>query len=409
MTATALGGLLLLALGTVLDVPVAVVLAIVILLLEVVRSIWARYGLRHVAYARRLSPDRIGWGEEASLEVEVWNRKPLPLAWLRADDEVTSRVAVRERGLADTDHGGPVLRNVWTLAPFERVVRRFHVRGDRRGLHELGPVTLSVGDLFAREAAVDVTGGVDRFLVRPRVVPTPPIQRRDTVGGIERARFGLSEDPARFAGIREYAPGDPLRRVHSRASARLGRPVVKVFEPSREREVLIALDVEQPDQPGWEAGIGGDEVEELFVVAASIARSLAAEQAAFGILAAGYHGAARRLASIPVAAAPGQLERVLDLLAQLSAHPSAPFEVVLARILQTTRAGTTVLVVSTRSPGRYVAALRRLERAGCPVLVVACGPAAGQAAQVARRAGIAARVASLDDAWRTARRLELTR
>jgi uncharacterized protein (DUF58 family) len=370
--------------------------------------VWARSGLRGVSYRRRLDRDRITWGEELSMTVEVWNRKPLPLAWLRADDDASSGVVVRERSLTLGRHGAAVLRNVWTLAPFERVTRRFHVGAERRGVFELGPVGLSVGDLFAREAAAEQREDVDRFLVRPRSVPTSAIHRRDTWGGTDRARTGLAEDPSRFAGTREYAPGDPLRRVHPLASARLGRPIVKVFEPSRDREVLVALDVQVRDGPVWQTGFDSEAIEALFVTAASIARSLARERAAFGLVAAGYHGAESRFASVAVSEAPGQLERVLDLLARLSSHPSAPFDALLGRTLRTVRTGTTVVVVTARSPAPYLAHLRRFEQAGCRVLVIACGSAAAADAGRARRAGFAARTAALDGPWQTAGHLAVS-
>lgn len=409
MTGIGFAAILLLLLGTFLDVPVAIVLAIVILPLEIAHAMWARHGLRGVSYRRKLERDRVGWGEEVPVAIEVWNQKRLPLAWLRADDEVGDRISVRERRLTDTERTGPVLRNVWTLGPFERVTRRFHLVADRRGLHEIGPASLSVGDLFAREAATEIVEPVDRFLVRPRVVPAGTLRRSDTWGGAARAVAALAEDPSRFAGVREYSPGDPLRRVHPRASARLGRPLVKVFEPSRDREVLLVLDVEQPDRAAWESGLGGDEAEELFVIAASLARTLAEERAAFGIVAAGYHGAESRIASLPVTEAPGQLERVLDLLARLSSHPSAPFAALLGRIVRTTRPGTTILVISARDMTAYAGHLRRLERGGCRIVVVACGTAGPRAAQRARRAGIASQVAVLDAPWRTATHLAVTR
>ena len=408
MTGTAFLAILLLLVGTVLDVPVAIVLAIVVLLLEAVRGIWSRFGLGQVAYRRSFDRDRITWGEEIPTTIEVWNRKRLPLAWLRAEDEASPGVVVRERSLVVGGQGSNVLRNAWTLAPYERVSRAFHVSAERRGVYELGPVGLTVGDLFAREAARVELPATDLFLVRPRTVPTSALHRRDTWGGQDRARAGLSEDPSRFAGIREYAPGDPLRRVHHRASARLGRPIVKRFEPSRDREVLIALDVETGDGPAWAGVDDGEEVEALFVVAASLARSLALERAAFGLAAAGYHRAESRFASIAVSEAPGQLERVLDLLARLSAHPSAPFDRLLAMILRVVRPGTTVVVVTARDVTPYLGWLRRIERAGCRVAIVACGPTGAADAGRARRAGLAARSARLDGPWRTARQLAVT-
>lgn len=408
MTGQAVGAIFLILAGTALDVPIVIVLGVFTLVVEAIREVWARYGLRDVTYARQLATDRTTWGEEIPLTIEVWNRKPLPLAWLRADDAATHGVVIRERALVDGVAGG-VLRNVWTLAPWERVTRYFHVGAARRGVFALGPVALTVGDLVARQAATEERPSQVTFLVRPRTVTTPEMERPERWGGVERVRAGLTEDPARFAGVRPYAPGDPLKRIHQRASARLGRPVTKRFEPSRDREVLIALDVQTEHGPAWDMTFDDDAVEGLYVVAASVARSLAAEHAMFGIAAAGYSGAETRLAHIPISAAPGQAERVLDLLARLSSHASAPFERLLLFIQRTARPGTTVMVLTARDPSPFVAHLRRIERSGCRVVVLACGRRAGDDAARARAFGFAARVARLDGPWRTAETLLVVR
>ena len=107
------------------------------------------------------------------MTIEVWNRKRLPLAWLRADDDASFGVVVRERELVDSVRGIGALRNVWTLAPFERVTRQFHVSGERRGVYELGPVDV-VGRRPVRPAGGDAGGRRRaRFIVRPRTVATP--------------------------------------------------------------------------------------------------------------------------------------------------------------------------------------------------------------------------------------------
>src|SRR5687768_7055564 len=244
MTLQALLAVVLILLGVWLVSPITVVLGIVMLLLDIARAMWGRGAMERVRYTRRLARDRTAWGEDIPLEIEAWNRSALPLPWVRADDEVSQGVVVRERAVAIGRGGGFTLRNVWTLAPFERVTRHFHAGAVRRGVFHIGPVDLSLGDLFAREAGGGELATIETFLVRPRVVATTPLRRRDRPSGVDRSQAGLNEDPSRFAGIREYAPGDPVRRIHARASARLGRPVVKRFEPSREREVLIALDVQ---------------------------------------------------------------------------------------------------------------------------------------------------------------------
>jgi hypothetical protein len=62
-------------------------------------------------------------------------------------------------------------------------------------------------------------------------------------------------------------------------------------------------------------------------------------------------------------------------------------------------------VLTARDPRAFAAALRRIERAGANVVVIACGDGAASGASSARRAGFTARRAWMDTHWRTAERL----
>jgi uncharacterized protein (DUF58 family) len=52
----------------------------------------------------------------------------------------------------------------------------------------------------------------------------------------------LFEDPTRIAGVRGYQSGDPLNRIHWRATARTGLLHSKVYEPSTVAGATILLD-----------------------------------------------------------------------------------------------------------------------------------------------------------------------
>src|SRR5207244_4314654 len=86
---------------------------------------------------------------------------------------------------------------------------------------ERGLVGLDVGDLFAGSAGIVEIEQHDRWIVRPRSVPVRGVMVRERWAGDERARLGLLEQPISYAGIRDYVPGDPVRRIHVRTSARL--------------------------------------------------------------------------------------------------------------------------------------------------------------------------------------------
>ena len=148
----------------------AVILGLVVVIVELVHHLWQVQGLDGVTYVRHLATNRTSWGDDIPMTIEVWNRKRLPLAWLRADDMASDGLAVRGRDLVGTVELGDVLRNTWTLAPFERVTRHVRLVADQRGVFEIGPVALAVGDLFAR-------AGGDRERSAGRPVPRPAPDR----------------------------------------------------------------------------------------------------------------------------------------------------------------------------------------------------------------------------------------
>jgi uncharacterized protein (DUF58 family) len=393
----------LILLGAFFRLPAIVALGLVVLGAALINELWARRGLDGVEYRRRLERNRVAWGDEIRMSIEVWNGKRLPLAWLSAQDETSEGVTVRDRTMAADEHGWQ-LRNTWTLAPYERVVRHIHVSADRRGLFSIGPTELVVSDLFARQASTREVDRIDRFLVWPRVVPAPDLARADRWAELERAHSGLFQDPARFAGVRTYSPGDPLRRLHHRASARLREPVTKRFEPARERQVLLALDVRSDDDPHW-LPADPDRIEELCVIGASLTRALAADKATFGFTAAAYTRSRSPFADVEMGAGDRHADRVLDLLARLSTHSSAPYSVLLGRIPRRFGPRSTVLAVTGRDPGPFMPSLARLRRAGYAVALLACGPEATSHAGLARSAGVPARAAQLNGDWRTATQL----
>ena len=59
--------------------------------------VWSRYGMGRVEYDRSLGTTRAIAGDTVALDVTIWNRKPLPLPWIAAEDLVTDGIGVRER------------------------------------------------------------------------------------------------------------------------------------------------------------------------------------------------------------------------------------------------------------------------------------------------------------------------
>lgn len=402
----ALGALLVLG-GGLFGSPIMVMFGVVVLAVGGLRGLWADRALRRLRVERRFEPDRVVCGDDVHLLVSAWNRKPLPLAWVRSEEPLPFELRPRDGPAgAGWSVGGRNLVNGWTLGPYERVTRRIDLRAERRGTYRFSGLELTAGDLFGETVAEEGRLLPTTLIVRPRAVAVRRFEAaRDRVGS-RSVRRGLVEDPSRFAGVRPYVPGEPVRHVHWRTTARLGVPMIKRFDPSRDRDVVIALDIQTTDGV-WVGRHDDDLAESLCVVAASLARELEVERAASGLAVAAFSGTTERLAFLAPGSGEGQSGRVGDLLARISPYPSAPFEYLLGRLARWVRPGTLILIVSSRNPDPWLSTARRLVRSGFGVVHLAIGPGAEGHARRTRAAGLSARPARLDGDWRTATTLDV--
>lgn len=195
------------------------------------------------------SPDGLALeiGERVRVRVIVHNPAALPLPWLLLEDTLPP---------AALDPLGPKLRlrgrraAIGMLRPGGEIVLTYSLECLGRGYHQIGPLVLESGDLFGLHRRFRVAAPPRFVLVYPRVVPLAgyDLASRRPIGDV-RILHRLYEDPTRIAGVRAYQQGDPLNRVHWRATARTGALHSKVHEPSTLSGVTVLLDYHQDGYP----------------------------------------------------------------------------------------------------------------------------------------------------------------
>lgn len=373
-------------------------LVLSVFLIAMTARVWERYCLVGVEYRRRLPVDRAFFGEEIELEVEIVNRKALPLAWLEVEDELPRRLPpLHGRIRPSFKAGRSQLVNVLALRPFERVRRRFTIPCVERGEHTLGPVLVRSGDLFGFFRRQEERDQPQRFLVYPKVLPVgqlglPP---RQPLGDVRRQSW-VFEDPAWTSGIREYTPGDGMRRIHWASSARSQRLQVKVYDATTDHQVALFVDLHTAGPSWWWMAFDDTALEMLAVTAASIARWATQERLAVGLYVNGHP----RDAQVPITLAPttdpAQYPRILEALARMQPFAKEPIEQFLAH--QTTRLpfGTTVVVITARLSESILEAARMARRRGhSPVIVTVAEPPG-----ISQSDGVTIRFVPGADVWR---------
>src|SRR6266852_1274394 len=121
--------------------PLLLLLDVLLVLVAGTSALWGRYCLAGVTYGRQFQTQRLFCGEQLELWVEIVNAKPLPLAWLKAEDEFPEDFAIErvELSSASKPHRR-TLTNLLSLRWYERVRRRYHLTAQHRGAYDFGPV-----------------------------------------------------------------------------------------------------------------------------------------------------------------------------------------------------------------------------------------------------------------------------
>jgi uncharacterized protein (DUF58 family) len=207
------------------------------------------------------------------------------------------------------------LRNDLGLSPYRSARFSWRLRARRRGVHELGPLQLTVGDPLGFFPS---TRSAERheLIVYPRLVAVRPLRlpRREFFG--RTGVYSPVDDPTYVHGIREYQTGRPARAIHWKASARQGRLVEKVREPTARDRVLLLV-----RSAGFDAADGGESFERALEAAASLAVELDRMRSPVGLASDGRLRGSE-LRSLPIARSPSQLASLLEMLARLEPAPA---------------------------------------------------------------------------------------
>ncbi|HSN44502.1 MAG TPA: DUF58 domain-containing protein [Propionibacteriaceae bacterium] len=340
---------------------VLLLLAVGLLLVPVVLRIWEDHALDALGYSRAFSTTRALIGDTIHLDLIADNAKPLPIGRLRVRDRVDADLAIRNVEITheEWNRGYPVLEATFTLGMYERSRHRYEVTCHRRGWLRVGPAELTAEDpfgLISRPFRVDTR---DACLVYPRMVPLTgfPVPSREPIGD---ASAELTEDATRIVGVREYVPGDAPRRVHWRATARLGTLQSRVLEKTATANTAVFLDnnLYSPHAAGEEA-----RVRELsIVVAASLCRRLLDAGQPVGLYVNSPVDEARNPVRLPPGRRRTQLTRILEALAMVSSAHGERVEHLLARQMPLLPWGTTAAIITARPTAEFQRTLNRLAR-----------------------------------------------
>jgi uncharacterized protein (DUF58 family) len=213
----------------------------------VVSRLLARSWIGNVKATRECEVTTAEVGDLVPVRVVVRNEGKLPVPWVLLEDLLT-RQALTQRPPRLKVKGRRF--HIAMLRPGKEIVLRYKLECRQRGYYQVGPLVLESGDVFGLHRRFRVETEPHFFMVYPKIVALEgyELASRRPIGEI-MLTHRLYEDPTRIAGVRPYEAGDPLNRIHWRATARTGTLHSKIYEPTTIAGATILLDFHADGYP----------------------------------------------------------------------------------------------------------------------------------------------------------------
>lgn len=178
-------------------------------------------------------------GESVEVVVTLRNTGSLPILWVLVEDMLPERALRKPTRLSVK---GKRIHVVNLRAKQTKPIK-YKVTFELRGYYPIGPTMLETGDVFGLHRRHRVIGEPVYIMVYPKVLPLPKYDfaSQRPIGEV-RMQNRLFEDVTRTAGVRQYQAGDPLSRIHWRATARTGELHSRIFEPTSLAGATILID-----------------------------------------------------------------------------------------------------------------------------------------------------------------------
>jgi uncharacterized protein (DUF58 family) len=241
-----------------------------------------------VEVERFVEAQEVTVGVTVGVGMKITNKSGYWIPWMLIDDKVAKRYTKLP----------PIALNLlvatvqlFSFSPKRTILHRYALQTQRRGYYQLGPTLLETGDLLGLHRSFRIANQPSYLTVLPKLTVLEGIEvsSRRPMGEM-KVEDRVLEDPTLMTGLREYRAGDPINRVHWKATARTGTLHTRVFQPTCVQGAMLLLDMHESTNPQKHEPVRTD----LAVsAAASIAHWLYQNAEPFGLVSNGRDAAER--------------------------------------------------------------------------------------------------------------------
>lgn len=188
----------------------------------------------NIEVKRKLTQESVITGETVTVRLEVQNTGNERVDFLEIYDMLPLGLCLNE----GTNH------LIVSLEPGEKMEFGYEIQCNERGVYEIGPTHLRTRDCLGFNFTESISATEMSLHALPKIEKLKssdfPFKKTGQWPGIiHSSQRGAGME---FYGLRNYLPGDELRRVGWKASARMGKLLTIENESERSTDIVIILD-----------------------------------------------------------------------------------------------------------------------------------------------------------------------
>lgn len=241
-----------------------------------------------IEVARFVEAHEVTVGQSVGVGMKITNRSGYWIPWMLIDEKISKRYTklppVALQILVSTVQ-------LLAFSPKKTTLYRYALETQRRGYYQLGPTLLETGDLLGLHRSFRIANQPDYITVLPKLIVLEgfEVSSRRPMGDL-KVEDRVLEDPTLLSGLREYRSGDPMNRVHWKATARTGTLHTRVFQPTCVQGAMLLLDMHESTNESRNEPVRSDLA---VTAAASISHWLYQNAEPFGLISNGRDAAER--------------------------------------------------------------------------------------------------------------------
>lgn len=297
---------------------------------------WFIFSMLKRTRVSRNAPKSAMAGEPVSVELVFENRKRFFSSWLmNVRDNISNENETLKTGVLFA-----------RIPPRCKQSGHYRLKLMQRGWYQMGPIHVKTRFPLGLVERGLVFEDFTEILVYPRLGRLLPLWNRTTLNAPElvqrrEPKRGSFDDE--FHRMREYQSGDNPRAIHWRTSARQNELMVREFYPTRDRNLVVLLDLHYPARP-LEEDLQRVELAVSFAATVCVDHMRQSRQSKVFVASAG-----KSLTVWEGSAGPKGIESLLETLAQVQAGSAPDIQKMIDDSSTQRTTGARSVLITTRS------------------------------------------------------------